>query len=423
MTDQMKKSSGSNDVTRRSFLGAGGAVAALAATPWWMRKASASPRGGNSRDVFVHVFLRGGMDGLTTCVPYGDPDLYLARPTLAIPQPGQSNGALDLDGFFGLPPAAAPLLTPWANGHLAFVHASGSTDPTRSHFESMRFMEAGIPNQPAFSIDSGWLARHLQTSAPLGNGLLRAVNVSDVLPQSLAKAPATVSARELSTFEFPGNPISLSLRRSTLERMYSRGPEPVRSAASSSLATIDLLQSVDYDGYQPANGAVYPEAELGGALRQTAATIKADLGIEVFMMEMGGWDLHEGLGPIDGTMAGLLGALSSSLEAFYLDMFADIDRVTVLLFSEFGRRVAENGSEGIDHGHGNVMIAMGGHIAGGQVMRQWPGLAPQNLDNGDLAITIDYRDIVAEIVSQRLGNQNLSEIFPNYTPTFQGITV
>ncbi len=421
MSDSKKKK---NPVSRRQFLGGtGGTLAAIATTPWWMRHSLGKPRRSAQRDVFVHVFLRGGMDGLTTCVPHGDPDLYLARPNLAISPPGQPNGATDLDGFFGLPPSGAPLLTPWANGHLAFVHASGSPDPSRSHFDATHLIEVGIPNQPIFSVKSGWLARHLQTIDPLGNGLVRAINFGSVMALSLAEAPGTVSSEDLSTFDFPGNPVSATERRQVIEKMYSRSREPLlRSSADASFDTIDLLAPIDYEGYQPANGASYPAGAVGSAFRQTAATIKADVGVEAYMMEMHGWDLHEGLGPIDGAMAALLTELTSTLEAFYLDMLADIDRVTVLLVSEFGRRVAENGSEGVDHGHGNCMIAMGGHIAGGQVMTQWPGLAPQNLDSGDLAITIDYRDIVAEIVSQRLGNPAFGTIFPNYTPTFQGIT-
>lgn len=197
-------------------------------------------------------------------------------------------------------------------------------------------------------------------------------------------------------------------------------PEPLRSAATSSLATIDLLESIDFAGYLPANGAIYPAGAFGQSLRSIAAMIKAGIDLEAAQADLGGWDLHNQLGPIDGTMAGLLANLAAGLEAFYLDMLGDLDRVVVVVMSEFGRRIAQNGTAGVDHGHGNAMLVMGGHIAGGQVVAQWPGLS--NDDQGDLAITIDYRDILAEILQNRMGATDLASVFPGYTPNFQGVT-
>jgi uncharacterized protein (DUF1501 family) len=393
-------------------------AAALAAAQFLPRIAFA--RGGSSnRDVLVVIFLRGGMDGLTTCVPYADPDLYVARPTLAIPPPGNPGGALDLDGFFGLHPAAAPLLTPYQDGRLAIVHAAGSIDPTRSHFEAFKFMEYGIPGQPSSTIQTGWLARHLEAVSPLGSGYLRGVAITTppVMPKTLNGAPASLPIEDLDLFTFPGHPSS----RQILTDSYAATREPLRAAATSTFGTIDLLDQIDFSNYVPANGAVYPDTMLGRQLKSAAALIKAGAGVETVMAEIGGWDLHAQLLP---NMPILLDDLTRTLEAFYLDNLAGLDKLVVVVMSEFGRRVAENASAGLDHGHGNCMLVMGGHIAGGQVLTNWPGLAPGNLDSGlDLAITIDYRDILAEILNKRLEDNNLSDVFPNFTPTFRGIVV
>ncbi|MBM3977992.1 MAG: DUF1501 domain-containing protein [Planctomycetes bacterium] len=390
----------------------------------YLRGASKQDASAEPRDVLVHVLLRGGMDGLTTCVPHGDPHLYTARPTLAIAPPGSSGGALDLDGFFGLAPAAAPLLTPWGNGHLAIVHAAGSPDPTRSHFEAFARMELGIPLQPLGSVSSGWLARHLQVTPALGAGPLRAAALVDVMPMTLAQAPQTLPIPDLSNYAFPGAPVTAALRESLIAGMYAGAAAPLSAIALDTIGTIHLLDLIDFANYAPAPGANYPAgSELAAGLRQSAALIKADVGLECVMLELGGWDLHSQLGPLNGVMALLLDELCRSLEAFYLDMLSDIDRVVVVVMSEFGRRVAENGSAGLDHGHGNAMLLLGGHIAGGQVHGTWPGLAPAALDHGDVAITTDYRDVVGEVLAKRLGNTALAQVFPNHTVVFPGVVV
>lgn len=414
--------------TRRALLR--GAALASVALPGGM---SALPRvvlggapgggsGGEPRDVLVHVLLRGGMDGLTTCVPYGDAHLYSARPTLAIQPPGAPNGALDLDGFFGLAPAAAPLLVPWSNGHLAIVHAAGSPDPTRSHFEAFARMELGIPLQPLGSQSNGWLARHLASVAPLGASPLRAAALVDAMPLTLAGAPQTLPIPDPSQYAFPGSSATAALRELLMHSMYAAAQPPLSSIALDTIGTIHLLSSIDFASYAPAGGADYPAAsELALGLKRSAALIKAKVDVECLMLELGGWDLHNQLGPIEGEMALLLDELSRSLEAFYLDLGGEIERVIVVVMSEFGRRVAENGSAGLDHGHGNAMLLLGGHVAGGQVHGTWPTLAPAALDQGDLAITTDYRDVLAEILSKRLGNAALEQVFPNHVAQFPGV--
>lgn len=400
------------------FLGGTGGMMAVVGTAPGIGRAASLARGGQ-RDVLVHVFLRGGMDGLTTVVPYfEDPALYNARQNIAIRPPGEPDGAIDLDGSFGLAPAAAPLMTPYSNGHLAIVHAAGSTDPTRSHFESFQHMELGIPEQPLGTAFDGWLARHLQSVDPTGDGFLRAVGVNSVTPLTLAGAPATLPIRDLSEFDFPGNPNTLAERRAAVSAMYDGEPPPLGPAAVSSFGAIDLLNGIDFENYVPAGGAVYPQTEFGQQMLETAALIKSDNDVEAVMLELGGWDLHNQLGPINGAMAQLLDELTRSLEAFYLDMGTGMDCITVLVMSEFGRRVEENSSLGADHGHGNAILVMGGsHVAGGQVLRDpWPGLDPGDLDNGSLAITTDYRDVVSEILVKRMASPDVGFVFPNYSP-------
>jgi uncharacterized protein (DUF1501 family) len=409
-------------LSRRSFLRrAGAGVAAVAALPAWLPRVAFGA--GGDRDVLVQVFLRGGMDGLTTCVPYGDGELYRRRPTLAIRPPGGAGGAIDLDGFFGLAPAARPLLPPYRAGHLAFVHATGAPDPTRSHFDAMQLMEFGVPGIPVGSVATGWLARHLLSMSPAGSDLLRALAMDIVLPNTLAGAPATVPAPDPDRLAFPGRATTVTYRRQVLSHMYAAAPEPLRRAAGDSLDTIDLLSRVDFVGYAPAPGAAYPDTVFGQKLRSTAALIKAEVGVECVTLDLGGWDHHSQEGPLTGAMARLLDELSRALGAFYVDMGAGIATVTLIVMSEFGRRVSENASGGADHGHGNCMILMGGGIAGGRVLARWPGLALDQLDRGDLAITIDYRDVLAEVLTRRLGNTRPDLVFPGYTPTIHGITV
>jgi uncharacterized protein (DUF1501 family) len=405
-------------LSRRGFLGTTAAVSATSLSHVAFGAGRGSER---TRDVLLVVFLRGGMDGLTTVVPYGDPYLYSARPTLAINPPGQTNGALDLDGFFGLAPSCAALLPAYERGDLAIVHAAGSTDPSRSHFSAMRYMETATPNMGQTSITDGWIGRHLQTIAPLGAGDLRALAVQSTLPRSMAGGPGAIPVKDPANFDFPGDPALAGALRGVIEDTYATAAEPLKGAASSSLGAIDLLAGVDFDNYQPANGAVYPNDSFGEGLVATAAMIKADIGLECIELDIGGWDHHSAMGPVNGTLAEKLENLSGGLAALYSDLAEQLDRVTVVVMSEFGRRVAENGSAGTDHGHGGAMLVLGGHVNGGQVHTQWPGLDPASLGNGDLPITTDYRDVLAEIIQLRLGNTSLTEIFPNHTPQFPGI--
>jgi len=403
--------------SRRAVLGGSGALAAASV----LASPARAVRTTAARPVIVQVFLRGGMDGLTTVVPYGDAELYAHRPSLAVQPPGTPDGARDLDGFFGLAPRAEPLLTPYDAGHLAIVHATGSRDPSRSHFEAEARLEAGDPNLPLGLVTTGWLSRYLLATPPLSTSSLRAVGADDLLPFTLRGAPGALPIPDFGNFLFPGRAATAAQREAAMSATYARRREPVGSAALSTIASFGL-GGIDFAAYVPENGAVYPSSELGQRMRNIAALIKGDIGVEAVTIDVPGWDLHARLGPVNGEMATLLDGLTRSLEAFYLDMLGHLDDYVLVCLSEFGRHVEENGSQGADHGHGNAMFVMGGHVNGGQVFASWPGLSNADLDIGDLAITIDYRDVLGEILRDRLGVVDLAPIFPQHAFTDYGVT-
>lgn len=415
-----------NELSRRQFLGYSGWTAAVLATaPTWMPRTVFARGGTGSRDVLISLFLRGGADGLTLCVPYFDPDYYAARPTLAIPRPdsGSPFAAVDLDGSFGLPPAMASLLPAYQAADLVVIHACGSPDGSRSHFDAMQNMETGQPGSSA--LFTGWLGRHLLNTAPARpDALLRAVGLDYGLQRTLAGAPLTLPIPDLQEFGMGGWAESVSARSAAYQQSYARPTYPVlHAAAEGTLETIRLLEQIDFENYQPAGGAVYPESDLGHGLKSLAALIKAETGLEAAAIDAGGWDTHEGQEPQQGWMAYLMNDLSHALAAFHADVVTKVPRVCVVVMSEFGRNVAENQSGGTDHGHGNLMLAMGSGILGGRVLRNWPGLAPEQLfQHQDLQVTIDYRDVLAEILVHRLHTPDISSIFPGYSPKFPGVT-
>jgi uncharacterized protein (DUF1501 family) len=384
MKESSRSSPPDRGLSRRALLGTSASFAAAAALPRTARAA-----GGGAKPVLVQVFLRTGMDGLTTVVPYGDGDLYNLRPTLAIQPPGPSDGARDLDGFFGLAPAATPLLRPFNDGHLAIVHASGSLDPTRSHFEAFERMEYADPSVPSGQPSSGWAARYLIATQATATSALRGIGIGPFLPLTLNTAPQTLPIQRFQ-ITLPGRPETGALRQQALVDAYSLR-RPV--VAAPALDTIEAfsLGGIDFGAYMPENGAQYPNSPFGGRMRNIAALIKEEVGVEVISIDYDGWDLHAELGPIDGNMARLLDDLTRGLEAFYVDMLGHLDDYLLVCLSEFGRHAQENASAGVDHGHGNAMFVMG-DVNGGQVLADWPGLGPDALDQGDLAITIDYRD-------------------------------
>lgn len=411
------------DLSRRSFLKGSGTVGVIGASqrlfPSWMPKLAFQPnfQSATNRDVLVCIFLRGGMDGISAIVPYGDgKEYYDVRPTLSVPEPDSgANAAIDLDGYFGLHPAMSPLKEVYDENDLAIVHATGLTDGTRSHFDAMLYMEYGTPGEK--SIGTGWIGRHLQTASWQNDSPFRAVGMGAMIPTSLRGPVSPLSIKSITDFHFKGREDEAEKLRQSLSSLYAfHDPSgTLDSQANLVWETIDLLQSLSATDYAPARNANYPDNEFGMGLRQIAQLIKAGVGLEVATLDIGGWDTHEYQGTFGGTFEYLVMDLAQGLHAFYADLGDYMHNTTVVTMSEFGRTVDENGSNGTDHGHGNVMFLMGGGVRGGQVYADWPTLAPHARDaDDDLAITTDYRDVLAEVLTQRVGNNAVDQIFPNH---------
>jgi uncharacterized protein (DUF1501 family) len=420
-----------HQLSRRQFL-AGSAGAAAAGTffpifPSWLPQVVLADSADTTRDVIVSVFLRGGCDGLSIVVPFFDAAYYTGRPTIAIPRPDSSdpNKGTALDDRFMFGQAMNGLLPAYRAGHLLPIQATGSIDPSRSHFDAQRYMEVGKPADA--TIATGWLGRHLASVAPMRTGAtLRALGISSGLQKTLVGAPQALPIPDPANYAIAGQAATRTRRQDWLRQDFETGAEPVRSAALDALNTINLLAAININGYVPATGAVYPNTSFGRGLRSTAALIKADLGVEAIQIDLSGWDTHSTQDPIAGSMFNTMQNLSNSLGAFHADTIGSglTQNVTVIVMSEFGRNARENGSRGTDHGRGNMMLVMGRNIAGGRVLvNSWPGLAREQLErNQDLKVTLDHRDVLAEIVRVRLGNPNVSQIFPDFTPTNRGIT-
>jgi uncharacterized protein (DUF1501 family) len=376
--------------------------------PEWMPRLAFAPLNTAPRgDTLLVVFLRGAADALNLLVPHADPDYYRLRPTLGIPQPDHPRAAsderaIDLDGFFGLHPGMRPLLDAWQEQHLGFVQACGAPDESRSHFRAMELMERGVDD--ASGPASGWIGRHL-ASLDTGNlSPLRAIGLGPAPQRSLRGAVPVSALRSIADFHLGGDPVAIR-----------------QVSGQETLEILDTLQSLDPHAYLPDKAAAYPQGEFGLGLRQVAALAKAEVGLEVAAIDVGGWDTHFAQGGSKGLMANLISELGAGLAALHADLRDQMDRLTVVVMSEFGRRAQENGSLGTDHGHGSLMMLIGGHVQGGLVHGSWPGLSPEQLVGpGDLAVTTDYRDVLSEICLKRLNNPALEVIFPGFTAREHG---
>ena len=403
-------------LTRRDFLKFTGASALAAVLPAWMPRMAFAPQGVEPPgDILVVVFQRGGMDGLNAVIPHGDPDYYNLRPQLAIAEPSSRNDktGIDLDGFFGLHPSLRPFKDLWDRKELAIVHATGSPDPTHSHFDAMDYMEWGAPGEK--NMTTGWIGRHLQTATRQNGSPFRAVGMGGVLPASLHGPIPVTTLQSIADFHLKGDAAQLKGIRRRLASLYNLG-SPLDADAKETFDAVDLLSRVNVASYVPEGKAKYPVGDFGAALKQVAQIAKAGIGLEVACIDIGGWDTHSAEGAVDGELPRLLNELSAGLAAFYADMGARAKKLTVVTMSEFGRRGKENGSGGTDHGHGNCMFVIGGSVNGGKVYGQWPTLAPDKLYGpGDLDVSTDYRDVLGEIVEKRLKNPSLGQVFPGYT--------
>jgi uncharacterized protein (DUF1501 family) len=364
--------------------------------------------------VLVVVFLRGAADVLNMVVPHGEESYYRLRPSLGIPRPDdtkakKSGRAIDLDGFFGLHPAMESLFDAWQSEHLAIIHACGAPDESRSHFKAMELMERGVDNErgPA----SGWIGRHLATLNTGNSSPLRAVGMGTRPQRSLSGTVPVSALRSIADFHLGGNPRPLQQMRAALSTVYENDVP-----GQDTLSIMDTLETLDPTNYQ-SPFTNYPDTEFGLALKQTAMLIKAEVGLEVSAIDVGGWDTHFAQGSTSGLMPNLMKDLAEGLAAFHADMHDHMRNLTVVTMSEFGRRASENGSLGTDHGHGSMMMVLGGNVWGRKVHGEWPGMREgQLIGPGDLAVTTDYRDVLSEVLVKRLNNPAIQEIFPDYEP-------
>jgi uncharacterized protein (DUF1501 family) len=412
-------------LSRRVFLRNGSlALISLGFAPSFLAR-TAEAAGGARRKVLITVFQRGAVDGLNMIVPFGDRDYYTARPSIAIAQPGRTDAAVDLDGFFGLHPRMAALQPFWAARQMAIVHACGSHDTTRSHFDAQDYMESGTPGVK--STEDGWLNRYLKArrldeatataaAAAAKDSPFRAVALTSQLPRTLQGAAPALAMQRLEQFGLRGGGASAASTGASFEEQYAAAADrALNRTGKDAFDAMRMLKSADPAKYQPEHGAVYPRSAYGEALRQIAQLVKADVGLEVAFAESGQWDHHVNEGGSTGQIANRLDDFARGLAALAIDLGDRMDDVMILTMSEFGRAVAENGNRGTDHGHGNAMIAIGGGVRGGKVYGKWPGLAPeQRFEGRDLAVTTDFRDVFGEIVVRHLGVKNPGPIFPGY---------
>jgi uncharacterized protein (DUF1501 family) len=363
------------------------------------------------------LFQRGAADGLNIVVPFAEPNYYRMRPSIAIPQPKRGGGdaAIDLDGFFGLHPSLAPLEPLFHKNQLAIVHAAGSPDPTRSHFDAQDYMESGTPGIK--STEDGWLDRAAGTIPEEKPSPFRAVAMGPNLPRMLQGKTGAIAVPDLRQFKVQSqSPAMANVVEGGFEAMYAQTVDhALHGTGMETFEAIDLLRKIDPSKFPPENGADYPKNPIGQRLQQIGVMIKADIGVEVMFLDCGGWDNHVNEGGTQGQLANLLRDLGQSLAAFHQDMGDRMGDIVVVTMSEFGRTAKENGNRGTDHGHANCMLVMGGRVKGGRVYGKWPGLNEHQLNEGrDLALTTDFRSVVGEILVRHLDVKDLGPVFPGF---------
>jgi uncharacterized protein (DUF1501 family) len=401
-------------ITRRVFLrNSALAVVGTAAVPSFLARAAfgAVENGGRTKRLVV-IFQRGAADGLNIVVPYAEPQYYAMRPSINIPR----KSVLELNGFFGLHPSLSAFQPLWQQGHLAIVHAAGSPDTTRSHFDAQDFMETGTPGVKI--TENGWLNRSLHNlaAAAAPSSPFRAIALGPSVPRILSGSEPAVAMNNINDFSVGGRSPKASPAASAFEAMYDHSSDSIlHGTGEETFDAVKMLKAADPGKYASAPGANYPRGRFGEGLRQLAQLIKANLGVQVAFADIAGWDHHVNEGATEGQLANVLTDFSQSLAAFWTDL-GDLGEDTVVVtMSEFGRTARENGNRGTDHGHANVMFVLGGPVKGGKVYGRWPGLEPSQLYEGrDLALTTDFRQVIGEAVARHMGNQNLNAVFPGF---------
>jgi uncharacterized protein (DUF1501 family) len=401
-------------MNRRVFLKNGSlALVSLGFAPAFIARTA---RAAEARQkVLIAIFQRGAVDGLNVVVPFGDKAYYDARPTIAVPRPGETGtnveATVDLDGYFGFNPRLAPLAPLFKNGELAIVHACGSPDETRSHFDAQDYMESGTPGVK--STRDGWLNRYLHAKEHAQATPFRAVALAPQLPRSLQGTAPALAIGQLSQFGVRAG-AATDMMSNSFEQEYAQAADSLlRPTGKEAFDAVKMLNGLDPNSYTPDNSAEYPRSGFGEAMKQIAMLVKADLGLEVAFTELGGWDTHV---QQPNRLDNLLQDFGRAIAAFRQDLGDRMADVVLVTMSEFGRAVQENGNRGTDHGHGNVMMVLGGPVRGGKVYGRWPGLdRDQRWQGRDLAITTDFRDVFSEIVTRHLGARDVSAIFPGFS--------
>ena len=403
------------DHSRRSFIkSAGLGFLALGLPPSFLVRAAGAQQN-NRGQVLVVVFQRGGMDGLNVVIPFKDRAYYALRPSIAVAEPAAGEErAIDLDGYFGLHPALAPLKNIYDTGHLAIVHAAGSPDNTRSHFDAQDYMEIGTPGIK--STPDGWLNRYL-SERRLSESPFRGIAVSPQTPRMLSGAVPTLSLSSIEEFRLRNQSMGAKL-----QKLYAQSTDPLfRQGGNSLFDAMARLRAIA--SKVPPSATTYPVGRFGNGLKQIARLIKADVGLEIAFTEIEGWDTHVSEGGATGILANRLKEFGAGLAAFHQDLGDRLDDIVIVTMSEFGRTARENGNRGTDHGHANVMFVIGGRVRGGKVYGRWPGLAQEVLYEGrDLDLTTDYRTVCSEVLARHLAQRDMARIFPGFRPpTFTGL--
>jgi uncharacterized protein (DUF1501 family) len=399
-------------ITRRGFM-KGGALALVgtSAIPSFLTRsvmAEMTSAAANKKKLVV-LFQRGAADGLNIVVPYQEKNYYAMRPSIAI----QKNQVLDLDGFFGLHPSMTSFKPLYDQGHLAIIHAAGSPDMSRSHFDAQDYMESGTPGVKV--TEDGWLNRALQAEILAGKpSAFRAVALGTQVPRTLQGKIPAIAVNNLADFSVGGRGPQTSPISNAFQAMYDESSDAVlHGTGQETFEAVKMLKAADPSKYQPAAGVDYPKSPFGNSLKQVAQLMKANLGVEAAFSDIGGWDTHQNQGNINGQLANRLKEFSDTIAAFWKDMGDDAENITLVTMSEFGRTARQNGTGGTDHGHANVMFVLGGQVKGGKVYGKWPGLANEQLNEGrDLAVTTDFRRVLGEATYKTLGAKNLELVFP-----------
>jgi uncharacterized protein (DUF1501 family) len=397
---------------RRFFLRNGAlAIAGTAAIPSFLVRSVMAEATATTGRRLVVIFQRGAADGLNVVVPYRERNYYDMRPGIAIPQ----NKVLDLDGFFGLHPSLAPFKPLYDQGHLAIVHAAGSPDMSRSHFDAQDFMESGTPGFKG--TEDGWLNRVLQQEDlrhRQQHTAFRALALGSQVPRTLTGKVPAIALASVNSFAVGGHGPAPSPAANAFQAMYGQSGDSIfQSTGKETFEAIKMLHDANPAQYKPAPGIEYPNNEFGNNMKQIAQLLKSNLGVEAAFTDVGGWDTHQNQGGVNGQLADRLREFSSAIAAFWHDMGDDGGNITLVTMSEFGRTARQNGTGGTDHGHANAMFVLGGQVKGGKVYGRWPGLANDQLNEGrDLAVTTDFRQVLGEAVTQSIGARNLELVFP-----------